>query len=90
MHSTVCYQVGLISEINSMHEHEFWSIQVRLEVIWLSPSELSTSSTSNRVPSEVVESIHHHDNVLVLKPPAIKRKLGLQEVISERSSSRLR
>ena len=71
-----------------MHEHEFWSIQVRLEVIWLSPSE--QVSTSNRVPSEVVESIHHHDNVLVLKPPAIKRKLGLQEVISERSSSRLR
>ena len=88
MHSTVCYQVGLISEINSMHEHEFWSIQVRLEVIWLSSSE--QVSTSNRVPSEVVESIHHHDNVLVLKPPAIKRKLGLQEVISERSSSRLR
>ena len=88
MHSTVCYQVGLISEINSVHEHEFWSIRVELEMSWLCPSE--QVSASNRVPSKVVESIHHQDNVFVLKPPAIKRKLGLQEIISERSSSKLR
>lgn len=63
------------------------SFKVGLEISWFSP--ISFKNVSIWVPYEVVQSFLHQDDALTLQSPAIKRKLELQEVISDRSCSNL-